>query len=689
MRRPSVDPAAPDPVAIAAAATVLCAGGLVAFPTETVYGLGADALDPAAVRRICEAKGRPAFNPIIVHVAGSERQGDRPVRSHSGRAPPPPRNRNGRQCTIACAARRNEQHTRAVRSRMRKRDGWVGSTWLVLVLLVMASVGCARDHDARRWRFTDVAPPVTAPRAMVVSDNASSSEVGAEILRRGGNAIDAIVAVAFAQAVVNPAAGNIGGGGFLVYRQHEGEVFALDFREAAPLAATRDMYVDSSGKVSDASLVGARAGGVPGSVAGLWAMHRRFGMLPWREAVLPAVALAKAHQLDSMRARWLAGNASGFAPFPSSTAIFVRADGRAWQAGDTLYQPDLARTLTLIADSGADIFYRGSVAALIAKAVQQGGGLISREDLAQYQALWRVPLETTYRGWRVVTMPPVSGGGATLIQALNILEGMTLPASGTAALVHLQVEALRRAFLDRNALLGDPAFVSMPIAELTSKAYAATQRGSIAADRATPLQGSTLAEGQHTTHFSVVDSTGNAAAITTTINTGFGSGFVVGGAGFLLNNEMDDFTAQPGAVNAMGIQQVGTVNSIAPGKRMLSSMTPTIVLDPEGRLSLVLGSPGGATIISAVLQVISNVVDQRMTLAQAVAAPRIHHNGLPDIVGWEPAGLTPGVQVELRAMGYALWQEPEFMGTVNAIRVTPAGLEGVPDPRVDGSAAGW
>jgi gamma-glutamyltranspeptidase/glutathione hydrolase len=559
-----------------------------------------------------------------------------------------------------------------------------------LVLLVTGSSGCARDHVVgARWRFADVAPPVTRPHVLVVSDNPVSSEVGADILHRGGNAIDAIVAVAFAQAVVNPAAGNIGGGGFLVYRQHGGEVAALDFREVAPSGASRNMYVDSSGQVTDQSLVGARAGGVPGSVAGLWAMHQRFGVLPWREVVLPSVALAKAHLLDSLRAEWLQGRASGFARFPSSAAVFLRADGRPWQAGDTLYQADLARTLAMIADSGATVFYRGSIADTIARQVQQGGGLISREDLAQYQARWRTPLETTYRGYRIITMPPVSGGGATLIQALNILEGFDVPPAGTAALAHLEVEALRRAFLDRNTLLGDPAFVTMPIGELTSKQYAATQRASIATDRATPLAGSTLAEGMHTTHFSVVDSAGNAAAITTTINTGFGSGFVVAGAGFLLNNEMDDFTTRPGVVNAMGIQQVGLANSIEPGKRMLSSMTPTIVLDPAGQLTLVLGSPGGATIISSVFEVISNIIDQKMTLAQAVAAPRIHHNGLPDVVGWEPAGLTPAVQAELKAMGYSLWKEPEFMGTVNAIRITPQGLEGVPDPRVGGGAAGW
>jgi gamma-glutamyltranspeptidase/glutathione hydrolase len=559
-----------------------------------------------------------------------------------------------------------------------------------LALLLLAAAGCARDSKPdERWRYADVAPPLVQPHVMAVSDNPASSEVGAEIMRRGGNAIDAIVAVAFAQAVVNPAAGNLGGGGFLVYRQHGGEVFALDFREAAPLAATPAMYVDSTGKVGNGSILGARAGGVPGSVAGLWAMHKRFGVLPWRVVVEPSVMLAKAHVLDSQRAEWLAGNASTFALFPSSAAVFLRADGRPWRAGDTLYQADLARTLALIADSGADVFYRGGVARKIATQVQLGGGLITEQDLAQYQALWRTPLETTYRDWRVVTMPPVSGGGTTLIEALNILEGYQLPPAGTAALAHLQVEALRRAFLDRNSLLGDPAFVNMPIAELTSKQYATAQRASIVADRATPLAGSTLAEGMHTTHFSVVDSAGNAAAITTTINTGFGSGFVVAGAGFLLNNEMDDFTTQPGVVNAMGIKQEGQANTIQPGKRMLSSMTPTIVLDPQGQLSIVLGSPGGATIISSVMEVISNVVDQKMTLAQAVAAPRIHHNGLPDVVGWEPAGLSPAARRDLETMGYALWKEPEFMGTVNAIRVMPEGLEGVPDPRVDGGAAGW
>lgn len=557
------------------------------------------------------------------------------------------------------------------------------SALLALVLLAACGKG-----DRETWRFADVKPPLIEPHVMAVSDNLLSSDVGAELMRRGGNAIDGIVGVAFAQAVVNPAAGNIGGGGFLVYRQQDGSVYALDFREAAPLAASRNMYVDSAGKITDESVLGPKAGGVPGSVAGLWAMHQRFGRLPWREVVAPAIALAQGHVLDRMRARWMNSDSSNFRKFPTSAAIFIHP-GRPWQEGDTLRQADLARTLTLIADSGADVFYRGTVAQEIAAGMQAAGGLITMQDLAQYQAIWRTPLQSTYRGWLVTTMPPVSGGGATLIEALNIFEGFTPPPSGSAELAHLRVESLRRAFLDRNSLLGDPAFVQMPIGEITSKEYATRQRGSIDLARATPLAGSSLAEGMHTTHFSVVDSAGNAAAITTTINTGFGSSFVVGTTGFLLNNEMDDFTTQPGVVNAMGIQQVGQANTIEPGKRMLSSMTPTIVLDPEGHLALVLGSPGGATIISSVFEVITNVIDQKMTLAQAVSAPRVHHNGLPDEVGWEPAGLSPAVRAKLQEMGYALWKEPDFMGTVNAIRVTPSGLEGVPDPRVDGGAAGW
>jgi gamma-glutamyltranspeptidase/glutathione hydrolase len=558
--------------------------------------------------------------------------------------------------------------------------------------VVLAAACAIQPQPAARapegWRFSDAPAAVVAPHVMVVSEHPFSSDVGAEIMRRGGNAIDAAVAVGFAQAVVNPGAGNIGGGGFLVYRQADGQVFALDFRETAPGAASRDMYLDSAGNVTDCSRTGALSAGVPGSVAGLWEMHGRFGRLPWREVVAPAVALARGHVLDAARAGQLVRFRRRLARFPSSADVFVRTD-RPWQSGDVLGQPDLARTLERIAEGGSEEFYGGLTADLILAEMGRSGGLITREDLAGYRALWREPLSTTYRGWRVYSMAPSSGGGATLIQALNILEGYRLPAPGNTATLHLEIEALRRAFLDRNALLGDPAFVRMPLDRLTSTSYAAEQRRSIRTDRATPLTGSSLAEGPHTTHYSVVDGAGNAAAVTTTLNEGFGSALVVGGAGFLLNDEMDDFTARPGAVNAMGIRQMGEANTIVPGKRMLSSMSPTIVLDPKGRLALVLGSPGGPTIVSAVLQVISNVIDHRMSLAQAVAAPRIHHNGLPDVVNWEPGGTEPAVRSALTAMGHVLGARPEYLADVNAIRATSRGLEGVSDPRAAGGASGW
>lgn len=549
-------------------------------------------------------------------------------------------------------------------------------------------LGACGKPSTARWALEPAPPAVVRPHAMAVADHPISAETAADIMRRGGNAIDAIVALAFAHAVVQPAAGNIGGGGFLVFRRADGEVLALDFREMASLKATPTMYLDTLGNVTDASLRGPLAAGVPGSVAGLWAMHQRLGKLPWHDVVAPAVQLALGHVLDSARARWLEGAREGLGRYPASKAIFVRSD-RPWARGDTLRQADLARTLQLIADSGAAVFYQGQVATRIADAMHEAGGIISREDLAAYRAEWRTPLRSTYRGHVFYTMPPVSGGGATLVETLNIMEHFPMPPRGTAALVHLQVEALRRGFLDRNLWLGDPAFVTMPLAQMISKAWADSQAATIVPGRATPLEGSALREGSHTTHYSVVDSEGNAAALTTTLNTGFGSGFVAAGTGILFNNEMDDFTTKPGAVNAMGIRHVGHQNTIAPGKRMLSSMTPTVVLDTAGNLELVLGSEGGAAIISAVMQVISNVIDQHMTLAEASAAPRIHHNGLPDLVGWEPNGLSPAVRDTLAAMGYTLWKVPDYMATVSAIRVTPAGLEGVPEPRVPGGAAGF
>ncbi|HXY20095.1 MAG TPA: gamma-glutamyltransferase [Gemmatimonadales bacterium] len=539
------------------------------------------------------------------------------------------------------------------------------------------------------WRYAQVEPAVVARHGMAAADHPVSSQVGAEILRRGGNAIDAIVAVAFAHAVVEPAAGNLGGGGFLVYRRRDGRSFALDFRETAPAAATRDMFVDSAGRVTDASWLGPLSVGVPGSVAGLWEMHRRFGRLPWRDVVAPAVALARdGHVVDQPRADMLRDDQRLLERYESTARLWLPG-GRPYQAGDTLRQPELAATLQLIADSGARVFYRGRIAGLIVAEMRRDGGLITAEDLDRYRPRWRTALRGRYRGHEIITMPPASSGGATLIQALNILAGFRLGPFGSVRERHLLIEAERRAFLDRNTLLGDPAFVTMPLRRLTSPAYAARQRRSIRRDRATPTGGPALREGPHTTNYSVVDARGNAACLTTTLNHGFGSKIVVGGAGFFLNNEMDDFTAQPGAVNTMGLQQLGQANAVAPGKRPLSSMTPTIVLDRRGRLELVLGSEGGAMIITAVLETIVNVVDHRMTLAEAVAAPRVHHNALPDSVATEPDGLPPDVRAQLEAMGHHFYAHPWYFATVTAVRVGRGGLEGVADPRLPSRAAGY
>jgi gamma-glutamyltranspeptidase/glutathione hydrolase len=561
------------------------------------------------------------------------------------------------------------------------------------VVLALVLAGCSARAGREGllpagWRYAAPPPPVIGQQAMVVSEHPLSSAVGAEVLRRGGNAIDAAVAVGFAQAVVNPRAGNIGGGGFLVYRQADGAVYALDYRETAPAAASRNMYLDSAGDLTDRSVLGALAAGVPGSVAGMYEMHRRFGRLPWRDVVAPAIALARAHVVDSTRHNVIRGNQRTLVRFPTSAAVFLPG-GAPPAPGDTLRQPDLARTLERIAEQGADGFYRGETADLIVAEMQRGGGIITREDLADYHAVWREPVQTTYRGWRIIAMPPASSGGVTLTEILNILEGYRLPAFGSAQLMHLEIEAMRRAFTDRNRFLGDPAFVQMPLDRLTSKDYAAELRRGISARRATPSSAMpAVVEGSETTHYSIVDPEGNAAAITTTLNGNFGGKVVVGGAGFFLNNEMDDFAAKPGAPNMFGLVQ-GEANAIQPGKRMLSSMTPTIVLNPRGELELVLGAPGGATIITAVYHVISNVIDHGMTLAGAVYAPRIHHQALPDSLQWEPNGIAPAERRRLEAMGHPFFVRPGYIALINAIRVTPHGLEGVSDPRTAGAAVGY
>jgi gamma-glutamyltranspeptidase/glutathione hydrolase len=524
---------------------------------------------------------------------------------------------------------------------------------------------------------------------MVTTGHPLATEVGRTILQQGGNAIDAAVAVAFALTAVLPDAGNIGGGGFIVYRDAGGQVSALDYREAAPAAATRNMYLDAAGNPTDRSVTGHLSAGVPGSVAGLYEAWKRFGKLPWATLMAPAIALADGHIIDADRSRSLAGDADRLVHFPASAAQFL-VHGRAPAPGSMFRQPDLARTLRLIADSGPDVFYRGRIAELIVAEMTRGGGLITGADLAAYRPKWRTPIRIDYRGYAVYSMPPSSSGGVTLGEILNILGGYdSLPPFGSTALLHIETEAMRRAFEDRNRWLGDPDFVQMPLDRLLSKSYAAELRAQIDPARATPTPpfDPGAPGGTETTHYSIVDADGNAASVTTTLNNSYGSAVTVTGAGFLLNDEMDDFATAPGKPNMYGLVQ-GEVNAVAPGKRMLSAMTPTIVADPQGRLFLVAGAPGGPRIITGVFNAISNVIDHHMSLAQAIEAPRLHHQALPDTIKLERGGFPPAVIDSLRLMGHAV-QEWGYHALVMGIERGQGGWIGVADPRSGGSAAGY
>jgi len=551
------------------------------------------------------------------------------------------------------------------------------------------------------WPFASDTAPVSAEHGMVVSTDGYASEVGVGILRAGGNAVDAAVATAFALAVVNPEAGNIGGGGFLLLRLADGRAGALDFRERAPRAATRDMYLDANGQLTNGSVEGHRAVGVPGTVAGLWEAHRRYGSLPWADLVAPAIRLAEGLVIRERLARSLAMIGTELNDFPATARIFLPA-GRVLGVGDTLVQRDLAETLRRIQRDGRDGFYAGRTADLFAAEMRRGGGIITREDLAAYQPAWRDPIRFTYHGDSVLSMPPSSSGGVTLAMIAGILEGYDLGKLQwhSPRHIHLLTEAFRRAYADRNASLGDPDFVTMPLARLASREYAAERRATISLGRATPSRevgpgASTPTENPYTTHFSVVDSAGNAVAVTTTINSFYGIRAVVEGAGFLLNNEMDDFSAKPGSPNQFGLVQ-GEANAVAPGKRPLSAMTPTIVLTPEGRLRLVLGSPGGSTIITNVFQNLSNVLDFGMGVQRAVGVPRIHHQHLPDEIGYEPGSLTAETIAALKAMGHTVKVRgsPDaaypYIGDIQAILVRGDGMrEGASDPRRGGVAIGY
>jgi gamma-glutamyltranspeptidase/glutathione hydrolase len=521
---------------------------------------------------------------------------------------------------------------------------------------------------------------------MVVSGSPIASQVGRDVLRQGGNAVDAAVAVGFALAVVHPEAGNIGGGGFMIIRSRDGRVEALDYREVAPARATRDMYRAAD---PEASVTGHLAAGVPGAVAGLTEAHRRYGKLPFPAVIEPAIRLAaEGFTVDDYRSLSIGEDSARLALFPASRTTFLPAD-RPPAPGSVFRQPELGATLEAIRDSGAAGFYRGRVAELIVAEMRRGGGLISHEDLASYQALWRAPVEISYRGYTVYSMPPASSGGVTMGEILNIMEGFgPLPRFGSPALMHREAEAMRRAFTDRNTYLGDPAFVQNPVERLLSKQYAAELRRQIG-ERAsvTPVFEPASSGGSSTTHYSVIDGEGNAVSCTTTLNNSYGSAVTVTGAGFLLNDEMDDFATAPGEPNMYGLVQ-GEANAIAPGKRMLSAMTPSIVLDRAKQLHMVVGTPGGPRIITMVYHVISNVIDHGMSLPDAVVAPRMHHQGLPDSLRVESDGFPPATLDSLRARGHGVSVGGHW-GDVEGIIRTPAGWQGVSDPRRGGGGAGY
>jgi gamma-glutamyltranspeptidase / glutathione hydrolase len=539
---------------------------------------------------------------------------------------------------------------------------------------------------AGTWPFWGKARVTSATNAIVVSGSPIASQVGRDILQQGGNAVDAAVAVGFALAVVHPEAGNIGGGGFMIIRSRDGQVQALDYRETAPSRATRDMY---RAVREDASVTGHLSAGVPGAVAGLTEAHRRYGRLPFSHVVEPSIRLANdGFVVDDYRSLSIADDSARLVLFPASRTTFLPAD-RPPAPGSTFRQPELGATLEAIRDSGAAGFYRGWVAELIVAEMKRGGGLISRDDLASYRALWREPVEISYRGYTIYSMPPASSGGVTMGEILNIMEGFgSLPPFGSAALMHREAEAMRRAFTDRNTYLGDPDFVRNPIERLLSKKYASELRQQIGEQASvTPTFDPESRGGSSTTHYSVIDADGNAVSCTTTLNNSYGSAVTVTGAGFLLNDEMDDFATSPGEPNMYGLVQ-GEANAIAPGKRMLSAMTPSIVLDPSKQLHMVVGTPGGPRIITMVYHVISNVIDHHMSLPDAVAVPRMHHQALPDSLLVERDGFLPETLDSLRARGHGVSLGGRW-GDVEGIIRTPAGWQGVSDPRRGGGGAGY